>query len=398
MSNRLKFFREQMAAFEGTADPQRAVESGYYVPEPRRSVSELITRRIALRPSSTHLLLGGIGSGKTTQLLVTCKRINEEIEDIHARYVDVSLYGDIFKISTGVLVAIAGLELAELLKDSDDELVKKNIDIIKKLAYGYNEIRYIYDDYDDREESGYITKHHQGILMHRDNAQEKELVKAVSQIDKDAFLKYGKIVFLFDGLDRLDNSETFSQLVAADLQDLSSAGLGIVLVGSLHTLYNERGSTIAQAVNYFDYQACFDVENDPDARIFFESILKARASEGFIEPSAMQSLIHYSGGALRDLINLTQASIEEAYLSDSDNLQKTHIEAAVASFSKAKILGISDDDLKIMAEILTKNTFTPRTNEDVRLLVTGRILEYRYPERRYVVHPAIQPLIQKIKV
>lgn len=401
MSNRLKFFREQMAAFEGAVDPQRAIESGYYIREPRKSVSELISGRIGLRPSSTHLLLGGIGSGKTTQLLITRNRINEEVEDISAHYVDVSLYTDISEISTGVLIAVAGLALSELMKDSDNEIVKKSITLIQKLAYGYSEKKVVYSSLttvlSSMTQPREVIERYEGILNAKSNIKNKELMEAVSQVNKAAASKYGNIVLLLDGLDRLDDTQTFSQIVTNDLQDLSSIGIGIVLVASLRALYDQYRHTLEQAVNYFDYQSCFDVEDDADAYSFFEKIIKARASEGFIEQSALQSLIHYSGGVLRDLINLTQASIEEAYLADSENLQQTHIETSVASFVRAKLLGLSDEKLEILGSMLTENTFIPRTNEDISLLITGCILEYRYPKRRYVVHPAIRPLLQFIQ-
>ena len=51
-----------------------------------------------------------------------------------------------------------------------------------------------------------------------------------------------------------------SQIVTSDLQDLSSAGLGIVLVGSLRALYGEYRDTLEQAVSYFDCQSCFDIK------------------------------------------------------------------------------------------------------------------------------------------
>jgi hypothetical protein len=126
-----------MAAFEGTADPRATIESGYYLPEPRKSAADTISRRLELRPSSTHLLIGGIGSGKTTQLLVMRDRINE-LEDIYAHYVDVTLYKDISEISTGVVIAITGVVLAELMQDSDDEDVKRYSEVIHKYAYGYS--------------------------------------------------------------------------------------------------------------------------------------------------------------------------------------------------------------------------------------------------------------------
>ncbi|MDB9512290.1 hypothetical protein PN499_13945 [Kamptonema animale CS-326] len=396
MSNRLKFFREQMAAFEGAVDPQRAIESGYYIREPRKSVSELISGRIGLRPSSTHLLLGGIGSGKTTQLLVTRNRINEEVEDISAHYVDVSLYTDISKISTGTLTAVVGVVFSELMQDSDEEAIRKDIKLIKDIAYGYSgsigDIEF--DSYNENLLSDFV--HSMGILVKKSHEQEKKVLQAISRLDKAAAEKYGDIILLFDGLDRLDNTQSFLQLVTTDLQNLSSIGIGLVIVGHLRAFYDNQ-ELLKQAVNYFDYRSCFDVEDDADAYSFFEKIIEVRASEGFIEQSALQSLIHYSGGVLRDLINLTQASIEEAYLADSENLQQTHVETSVASFGRAKLLGLSDRELEILLDMLVGNTFLPITDEGIILLVTGRILEYRYPKARYTVHPAIRPLLQFIQ-
>ncbi|NJN92213.1 MAG: hypothetical protein HC878_18845 [Leptolyngbyaceae cyanobacterium SL_5_14] len=273
MSNRLKFFREQMAAFEGAVSPQRAIDDRYYIPEPRKSVSELISRRIGLRPSSTHLLLGGIGSGKTTQLLVTRDRINKEVEDVYAHYVDVSLYTDISEISIGVLIAVVGIVLSNLMKDSDSEFIKKNIALIEKLAYGYSEQKVIdplsgLSAVTKSFEPRVVLERYKGILTTKSNAQKKELVEAVNQLNKAVISKYGCIVLLLDGLDRLDNTSSFSQVVTNDLQNLSSIGVGIVLVGPLRALYDEYRDTLEQAVTYFDYQSCFDIENDPDAHVF----------------------------------------------------------------------------------------------------------------------------------
>jgi hypothetical protein len=70
-------------------------------------------------------------------LLVACQQINE-IEDTHViYYVDLSLYTYISKINTDALTEIAGLELAELIKDSEDDNFIQSIDLIRKLANCY---------------------------------------------------------------------------------------------------------------------------------------------------------------------------------------------------------------------------------------------------------------------
>jgi len=394
MSNRLKLFRERMAAFEGAANPSEAIESGYYVHAPGKLLVDNISNRIALRPSSSHLLLGGIGSGKTTQLLVACQQINE-IEDIHAIYVDVSRYTDISKITTGVLTAIIGLELAKLIKDSQDKNVIESIKLIRNLAHGYTTE---YDPYDDFYYDGgqYIAV--KGIIPKKTEGYgiSLQLVETVSKLAKATFENYGNLVLLFDGLDRLDDAKAFMQVVYSDAKSISSSGIGVVLIGSLTAIYGDYHDTVDKSLDYLCYQPFFDVENDPEAYNFFEKIIQTRSSEDFIEEAAIKALIHFSGGVLRDFITLTQASIEETYLSGEDKVQEQQVLKAVDSIGRNQLLSISDNELKIIKQILKTRTFIPRTDEDLRLLVRRVILEYRYPKLRYAVHPAIKPLIQQI--
>jgi len=397
MSNRLKIFRERMAAFEGAANPSEAIESGYYVHAPGKLLVDNISNRVALRPSSSHLLLGGIGSGKTTQLLVACQQINE-IEDIHAIYIDVSQYTDISKITSGVLTAITGLELANLIelanlrKYSNDKNILESIKLIRNLAHGYT----YYDDDDDDYDLDLISV--KGIIPKKSEGYgiSVELVKTVSELAKSTSEKYGNLVFLLDGLDRLDDAKTFMQLVLSDAKIISSAGIGLVLVGSLTAIYGNYYDTVDKSLDYSCYQPFFDVENDPEAYNFFEKIIQTRSSEDFIEEAAIKALIRFSGGVLRDFITLTQASIEETYLSGEDKVQEKQVLKAVDSTGRNQFLGISDNELKIIKQVLQTGTFIPRTDEDLRLLVRRVILEYRYPKLRYAVHPAIKPLIQQI--
>lgn len=382
-----------MAAFEGAANPSEAIESGYYVHAPGKLLVDTISGRIALRPSSSHLLLGGIGSGKTTQLLVACKQINE-IEDTHAVYVDISLYTDISQVTSGVLTAIAGLELAKLIEDSEDENIIQSIDSIRTLANGYT---YYYDGYDDYDSDlisikGIIPKKSEGYGIRLD------LLELVSKLSKAASEKYGNIVFLFDGLDRLDDTKVFMQLVYSDAKAISSVGIGLVLVGSLTAIYGNYRDTVDNSLDYFCYQPFFDVENDLEAYNFFEEIIQTRSSEDFIEKSAIKVLILSSGGVLRDFITLTQASIEETYLSGEDQVGQKQVLKAVDSFSRSQLLGVSDKELIILDQVIKTETFIPRTDEDLRLLVRRLILEYREPKISYAVHPVIKKILEQIPV
>ncbi|MGL5195410.1 MAG: hypothetical protein ACRC8Y_17650 [Chroococcales cyanobacterium] len=400
MSNRLERFRKEMAAFEGAADPARSVERGHYVPHPKKSLADTIAGRIAIRPSSTHLIIGGIGSGKTTELLIARDLINE-LEDTYAHYLDVSLEADISQMKPGVLLAMVGVAIAELVSDSDHQNMDKSIETIRKLAYGYQDIIEHNTDYDDHglPDSYISVVERKGIIPTGSKVPEEiqELLGAIKSLKEVLSEKHGKLVLLLDGLDRIDEIELFVQLIR-DVKFLSELGMGMVLIGPIQSVYSKYKSSIEITVDSFSYQPCFDVAKDPSARDFFAKILTVRASEGFLGQSSVDRLIHYSGGMLRDLINLTQSSIEEAYLSGSDNLNEAHVEAAAQSFGRAKVFGISDEARDTMERVSREGKFIPRTEEDIRLLVEGKILEYRYPELRHAVHPALLPLIKKSKI
>ena len=391
MSNQLKFYREQMAAFEGNVNPQKAIESGYYIPEPRKSSSSLLTR-VALRPAAKHLFIGGIGSGKTTQLLIACQQLNE-IENLKAFYVDASSFANISNLSQGSLSIIVGLFLSiqtECYKD--DPLVYSYHDYIRKQAYG---------EYVEESDNDFDHDYHPEIFFRKgilekpisDTGDENYLIKAIVYLRN---LIGNEIILCIDGLDRIDDAKLFAQIVATDVQQISLTGIGVVLVGPLMFAYSQYRESVEAAVNYTSYQTCFDPEKDPEAHIFLENILITRSLKDFIQKAALKSLVDYSGGVLRDLINLTQSSIEEAYIFDEENLKQSHVEAAVDSFGRAKLLGVSDQDLEILKQVAKTGKFFPRTDEEVRLLVTGRILEYQYPTRRFSVHPTLRSFLRPL--
>lgn len=389
MSNRLQIFRERMAAFEGAANPQEAIENGYYVRAPGQLLAEKLSARVALRPASSHLLIGGIGSGKTTQLLVACEKL-KEIGDIYPIYIDVSLYADISKINPGVLTAIAGVELAELVGGIDNETIENSTETIFNIAYGYQEAI-------DAQLGNFGKFRRKGIIPEKHNyGLQKNLIEAVNTLVEHSVNEYGKIVLFFDGLDRLGNLKIFSDILVSDAKAITNANVGFVIVGPSIFLYGNNSTYIENYLDYFYRQPCFDIENDIDAYKFFLKILEVRFKDNFIEDEAIGLIIKYSGGVLRDLISLTQAAIEETYISGDDKIKDKHIFDAVVSLGKSQILGLSNEELEILQIIMKKGNFIPRTDQDIKLLVTRRIIEYIYPKQRYAVHPAIVPIIEQI--
>jgi hypothetical protein len=97
-------------------------------------------------------------------------------------------------------------------------------------------------------------------------------------------------------------------------------------------------------------------------------------------------------------MSLCQASIEEAYMDGSDLITAQHANQAILALARSKVIGLTDANINTLRKVMTEKSFSPRTSEDFDLLLTGHILEYRYPRQRFVVHPILVPLIESMAV
>jgi Cdc6-like AAA superfamily ATPase len=369
-----------MSAFEGTSNPQRAVERGFYVNLPNNPIEE-ITGRVALRPSSVHLLFGGIGSGKTTQLLLTQQALNE-LGDIKAIYVDVSLITDISDLQSGALIAIAGLELIKNLKSyktSDVIEIQNCKEIFEKLLYKY------------------VASQLLTTIKKMENRN--SILRAFAKISKifNENNSKQKAIFLFDSLDRLREIKMFVNPALEDIIEINKYGIGVLLVGSIVTPYTER-VRIAEITRNVHFLSYLDVLESDEIRLFFTEIFNIRDPEKFINQDAREILISHSGGVLRDLMSLCQAAIEEAYMDGSEKITKQHADQAILALARSKIIGLTNANINKLRKVASEESFSPRIAEDFELMLTGHILEYRYPRQRFVVHPILSSLIKSNSV
>ena len=353
------------------------------------------------------MLFGGIGSGKTTQLLLTQQALNE-LEDIKAIYVDVSLVTDISNLQSSSLIAIAGIELIKILGEhniraSDIDNIRK---MFEKVLDGNNETvtRYISASPHSRFPSitgipilgGVQVPVNHGFTTTEKRESRVSILQAFDKINRITKEKITeKVIFLFDSLDRLKEPKIFVDSALDDVIEIRKYEIGSILVGSIVTPYTERVS-IAEIVGKFDFLPYLDVLENSEVLHFFTEIFKARDPQSFIAPDARELLIFNSGGVLRDLMSLCQTAIEEAYMDGSDLVTEQHAKQAILAIERSKIIGLTDSSIEILSEVMTENSFSPRTAEDFDLLLTGHILEYRYPRRRFVVHPILVPILIKM--
>src|SRR5512140_3617178 len=103
--DRRALFRAYMRHFDPKADPSLALESGFYVRSPHATSAQIATR-LDIDPASTPLIIGAVGSGKTTELLTIGQSLASST-DIVPLFVDVPSLQLLSKLGEGVLVGLA---------------------------------------------------------------------------------------------------------------------------------------------------------------------------------------------------------------------------------------------------------------------------------------------------
>jgi hypothetical protein len=387
-----------MARFDVAASPGRAFERGFYVKRPGRSVAEEISTRVELRPASKHLLVGGIGSGKTTQLLIAQDRLNT-IDDIRAIYLDVSTKHDLSRPTTGVLLALAGLALAELAPENPGEELLRLKAMFAEAAHGRSRVA----DPELGEEYGVIWE--DGVLSppgppggeHVNDRLSWETPAAAEALASllRAVAQGVHVVLIFDSIDRLTDPRAFADLVENDVAAIHWAGIGVVLAGPQSTMYGAERA-IADRFDYFYHQPWVDTQQDLAGRDFLRQVLRARAGEEILPDPCGDQLVELSGGVLRDLITLAQGAFEEAYLSGADQITPVNVGVAADAFGRKHLLGLRPDEIEVLQRVRTKGIFVPTSDKEIALLVTRRVLEYQNGNTRYAVHPTIRSLLEQL--
>lgn len=399
MENRLELFRKQIAAFDGAADPARAIDNGYIIEEPRQSSTNTLFKRISLKPQSKNLLVGGIGTGKTTQLLRLRQILQAHDIDIHPLYIDVTEYTNPNDVQVGTLDAIIGLELMKLLEKNGIRIDETRRKYIREFAYGSTVTEKPIDPTKLIELTTIASRtlRKPGVLSShpRSSDSSNRLAQILTSLVIDFQNKLQRTpYFIFDGLDRVDEAEKFTRIASPDLQ---ASEIGFLVVGAASLLYSNFIDNINNIFNHIEYRSAFDINRDKEAHSFFTHVLLQRSHENFFEEAALSDLIRLSGGVLRDLINLAQESIQESYLADAETVNRDHILKASRSMGRAKLLGLNNEQYGILEKFTKSSLFIPTSPEEIYLLSSGRILEYRFPDRRFALHPVLKELVVSSK-
>lgn len=386
--DRRERFRSFMRRFNPTASPKLAIDEDLIWTDESRSVYKKLAATAELRTGSQQLLIGGIGSGKTTELLLASQALRNDPRT-HVFFVDVSAHTDLAAVGTGALLACLGREAVGLLQDKsgEDKQLAHAVSQIRDSAEGY---WISYGEWAAEEASGFDDAIRvPGKLKPRSlDWDVQSLACSVKTVVASVRAAGHELAVVFDGLDRLLDLDKFWAMVEQDLRAIRPMAVSVILAGPLSVAYGKG----RQVSDYFDETHHLPpAATDPAKSDFLLQVLRQRGGDQLFDDSLMERISRASGGVLRDLISLASSAGENAYLDNVDHIQGHHVDDAIDRLGNTYLLGLEEKHLEVLRTLLQGNGFSPSTPENMELLLTRRVLEYG---PRYEVHPALRKALQ----
>jgi hypothetical protein len=355
-----------------------------------------------LSRGSQMALVGGIGSGKTTELLLTQKELGRHSDAVNV-FVDMADYTDLSQISTGAILATAGMQIYSQivlrLKKAGRELpaaVKSAHVKLNELALGKTSWVAAEELDDWPEQQQFVPVASPGVMRIRLPAlprrveQIQELLISIASplIEDDA-----QITLLIDGLDRLIQPELFRHFVEQDLHALKGTKISVIVVAPLLLWYDK--SRFLQ--DYFDVVKHIPAAAaDPRASAFLRQILERRGALDLMDRIEIAAIAKYSGGVLRDLLTLARSSAEYAYRDDEDRVNRRHVTAAIKQLGNRYLVGLGNKQKRLLHGLTEEGKFWIENSTARELLVNRQVLEYfKGGVDYFAVHPALAKALPK---
>jgi hypothetical protein len=403
-------FRAYMQTFNPTAPPQDAIEAGLVCEELHGSLFRKLAGRADLERGSQQLLVGGVGSGKTTELILAARSLEQE-GHVLPLYIDISAETDLSSLNSGALLATFGLHLTRRLW-ADFPPLRQGMEALlgpgkpygrlKEYAYGKQEAGVTTDEalgqrYPAAAEADRVHQADAYIAIRsvlgklnppalpalsRDIEEIRGPLEEFLAVARDA---QKEVVAVFDGLDRLLDPTRFWSVASQDLRLFRELKVSVVLTAPLSVLF---GARVGQSVSdHFDKVYHVPVVAVDPVRGLLGSVLEKRHGYELLSDVDADSVCEYSGGVLRDLVSLARDAAVEAYISGHDSVTSEDVENVVQQLGTGYLRGLGPYEMNLLLRLEESKWFDVSRATSVELLLTRRVLEYSSTDFR--VHPAL---------
>lgn len=375
-------------------------------------------------PYMKILFMGHRGSGKSTELSILKKEIQnqfevisffiqEEVDTENMTYIDF-----IFAIMSRLVKYVDE-------KRQIDKLSLDDKDIDGLYQYWYSEKIIEETKYDQAEaEAGFAAKlsflkkiviSGGGILKTGSESKTSMrrkiepkvgyLVELMNQIiDKvNGQLQNKGLLFIIEDLDKI-SIDTAENLFIRHRKSWLSLNTRLILTFPIFMAYNSQYNMIKEEIDYFCMLSMLKVRNQDKSRNIqgmdiMKEIVYKRAEAALFEDDALEFLIQKSGGALRDLFQMIRDASFETLMAGRDKIIIEDTETAYRKLKSEYERQIrTEKEADKLAEIYNNPRLLTTDDTVMELLLKGLVLEYN-GERWCGVHPAVEDfLIEKDKI
>lgn len=352
---RFRALRERLDATR----PETAVEGGWIVEDPRFTMAERLWRDFELEPSRCVQLVGGVGSGKTTQLRLVEKRLRNANSTLA------------LPVDCGGIPRASGDCSGWLVARFAEELLRRVPSLLP-----------IIDNLDSQLMSAELLSDEEKLDRIKDYFA--KLRARLDLIRSDDFPL--TLILLVDGLDRVHDLELRNDLLRTDIPMLREAGFGVLMTASIEQATSAHSSMMSTHVQP-------TVSPEREGLEFLSKVLQVRDEQGILTNAAREALGVASGGVLRDLIQLAHRSTDVAYFHGSDSVEVEHVEQATREFAQQQLFSVSDEELVALQDLARGKPFQLAGEKNIRLVTDRLVLDYgeARPARRFALHPALRP-------
>jgi hypothetical protein len=343
-------------------------------------------------------VVGGIGSGKTTELALTRKLLERHADAVNC-FFDLANETDLNELNTGAILASMGIALYQKQRKAGtepSEEAKSAFTKLREIAFGTTKWvdpdPAVYDDYD--EEPGLVPVKVPGVMRSRFPAlkrEVKELKDLLQRIVSPLLEADAQITFLIDGLDRLIRADRFREYAEQDLRALRGTKITVIVAAPLLLWYDE-GRFLE---DYFDLVKHIPAAA-PAESTFLSEILERRGALELMDRNDIASVVKYSGGVLRDLLTLARSAAEYAYHDDQDRIGRQHVRAAIKQLGNRYLSGLGKTHLLRLRQLASNEGFRVGDPASRELLVNRQVLEHFTNGREFfVIHPALAKVLPR---
>lgn len=358
-------------------------------------IHEAFASAAEIQPGVQMALVGGIGSGKTTELLLTLERLKRYPDAVNL-LIEAAEFTDFSQTNPGAMLTAIGLRLfaryREIFGEPPDKIAAaqkrlRELGLGKTEWYGHGYSGELSDDYGVRVDVP-------GLMKPR-FAQLKEGVGKVADLLRAIalpFLEHGnQVTVIVDGLDRLIDPVQFREFAEQDLRAVRGMKVSVILAAPLLLWYDR--SRFLQ--DYFDLVKHIPAASvDPKESTFLREILKRRGAGDLMSAASVNEICQFSGGVLRDLLSLAQSAAQNAYREAEDRIARKHVQAAIRQLGNRYLAGIGGTERYRIRRLQEDSRFDIEDSDSRQLLVNRQVLEYSKKGRDYFrVHPALAKVL-----